>query len=148
MIKKKNVGAQTQKKWRPRGPPLEWKGAEGWRVGGPEEWGPDLEKGLGAEGWGPKGWGAEPSEGGAPKGGAPKGGAPNGGAPNGGGPNGGGPKFRAFFSLSRLHFRSFFFSLSLWGSSRGMLVFEARERSNVHAWSSLTRQPESPNVHT
>ena len=30
MIKMRNVGAQTLKKWRPGGPPLEGKGAEGW----------------------------------------------------------------------------------------------------------------------
>ena len=34
----RNVGAQTQKKWRPGGPPLEGRGAEGWS---PEEWGPE-----------------------------------------------------------------------------------------------------------
>ena len=46
----------------------------------------------------------------------------------------GGPNFRAFFPL-RPHFRSV--SLSLWVSSRGILVvFEAPEPSNVHVWSS------------
>ena len=34
----RNVGAQTQKKWRPGGPPPEGWGPEGW---GPEEWGPE-----------------------------------------------------------------------------------------------------------
>ena len=66
---------------------------------------------------GPEGW--------APKGGAPKGGAPKGRAPKGGRPEGwearrvGGPKFRAFSSLSR---HSFAVSVSLWRSSRGILV--------------------------
>ena len=46
MIKMRNVGAQTQKKWRPGGPPPEGWGPEGW---GLEEWG--LAK------WGPEGWG-------------------------------------------------------------------------------------------
>ena len=45
-----------------------------------------------------------------------------------------GPKFRAFFP-SRPHFRSF--SLSLWGSSRGILVvFDAPGPLNVYVWSS------------
>ena len=35
MIKMRNVGAQTQKKLRPGGPPLEGWGPEGWS---PEEW--------------------------------------------------------------------------------------------------------------
>ena len=65
--------------------------------------------GQGVEGWGPEGWGPEGCE-----------------AQN-----------FALFSLSRPHFRSFFFSLSLWGSSRGILVvFEAPGPSNVHVWSS------------
>ena len=55
-----------------------------------------------------------------PKGGAPKGGAPKGGAPKGGGPEGvEGPKFRAFSSLSRHRFALI---VSLWVSSRGILV--------------------------
>ena len=66
----------------------------------------------------------------APKGGATKGRAPKGGAtrvgaeprkkwdpeemgPKGGAPKGGGPKFRAFFSVSRHHFRSFCISLGV-----------------------------------
>ena len=64
------------------------------RVGGPEGWGPDLEK-VRAKGWGPKG--------GGPKAGRSK---------------AVGPKFRAFFPLP-LPFSLFF---SLWGSSRGILV--------------------------
>ena len=88
MIKMRNVGAQTQKKCWPGGPPLEGRG--GRRVepggmgarsfGGPERWGPDLEKVR---------------------------------APRVGGP--GGPTFRAFFSLSRHHFRSF----CIWGPAEG-----------------------------
>ena len=38
MIKMSNVGAQTQKKWRPRGPLPEGWGPEGW---GPAAWGPE-----------------------------------------------------------------------------------------------------------
>ena len=46
----------------------------------------------------------------------------------------GSPKFCAFLSLSRPIFALFVF---LWGSARGILVvFEAREESNVHVWSS------------
>ena len=57
--------------------------------------------------------------------GAPKGGT-NGGAPKGGG----GPKFRASSSLSRHRFALF---VSLWRSSRGILVvFEVPGPSNVH----------------
>ena len=77
------------------------------------------------EGWSPQGWSREPTKGGAPKGGAPMGAAPK----------GGGPKISRFFSLSRPHFH--YFSLFLWGSSRGILVlFEAPGPSNVHVWSS------------
>ena len=50
--------------------------------------------------------------------------APPFGAPKGGAPKGGGPKFRAFSSLSRHRFT---LSVSLWVSSRGILVvFEAQ----------------------
>ena len=56
--------------------------------------------------------------------------------PKGGGPElWKGPNFALFFSLFRPYLRSFF--LSLWGSSRGILVvFEALGPSNVHVWSS------------
>ena len=111
-IKMRNVGAQTQKKWRPVGPPLEGRGPGGVGARRGEGWGPDPEKvraprvgvgRVGPEGWGPAAWGLE----------------------------GGPPKIsRFFFSLSRLHFRSFSFSL---GSCRGILVvFEKPGPSNVH----------------
>ena len=45
----------------------------------------------------------------------------------------GGPTFRSLFSLSRRKIRSFY--LSLWVSSRGILVvFEAPGRSSVRVW--------------
>ena len=58
MMKIRNVGAHTQKKWRPGGAPLEGRGSEGWS---PEEWGPE---GSGTAAWGLEGWGPE---GGGPK---------------------------------------------------------------------------------
>ena len=58
---------------------------------------------------GPNGWGPNPEKIGHLKGGAPKGGAPK----------GGGPKFRVFFSSPAPIFALF---VSLWVSSRGMLV--------------------------
>ena len=61
---------------------------------GPEGWGPE---GWGPEGWGPEGWGAQKM----------------------GPPRVGGPKFGAFSSLSRHRFAV---SVSLWVSSRGILV--------------------------
>ena len=116
----RNVGAQTQKKWGPGGPPPEGWGPEGW---GPEEWRPE---GLGAQ----RGGGPDLEKVSAPRVGALKGGGSQ-----RGGPKGGGPKFRVLFSLSRQHFISFL-SLSR-GSLRGILVvFEAPGPSNVHVWSS------------
>ena len=101
--------AQTQKKW------------------GPERWGPKggARRVEAPKGGGPEGWRSKPRKSGAQKGGAPK----------GGGPKGGGPKFRAFFSLSRHRFAV---SVSLWGSSRGILVVFLKRRGaqNVHVWSS------------
>ena len=91
MIKMRNVGAQTQKKWRPGGPPLKGRGTEGWS---PEEWGPEgsgAQRG-GAQTYkklGPKGWG--------PKGGGPKCRAPQRGGSKGWGPEGGEPKISRFF---------------------------------------------------
>ena len=90
-------------------------------MGGPGKGGFGLVKGWIPEGMGPppEEWsqrgprrgGTEPRKGGAPKGGPRR---------------VGGPKFRAFFTLSRSHFRSFS-SLS-GGSSRGILVvFEDRD---------------------
>ena len=144
MIKMRNVGAQTQKKWRPGGPPLEGRGGRRVEPGGmgPEGSGAQTQKklgpqGLGSEGWGPEGsgtaaWGLE-----------------------GWGPEGGGPKISRFFFPLPPPF-SFFFSL--WGSSRGNLVFEALGPLNVHVGSSravvwtpggaegrrgFTRQPEN-----
>ena len=120
MMKIRNVGAQTQKKWRPGGPPLEGTGAEGWS---PEERGP--------KGRGPRGVEPRPRKSWGPKGGGPKGRAPQRGGSKGGGPKAGGPKISRFFSLSRLHFGSF--SLSLWGSYRGnLVVFEAPGPVNIH----------------
>ena len=78
----RNVGAQTQKKWGPGGPP-----PEGW---GPEEWGP-------------------------------KSGGRRSGGPKSGGPKGfAGPNILRFFS--HLPPPIFTLFLSLWGSSRGILV--------------------------
>ena len=52
--------------------------------------------------------------------------------PKGGAPKGGGPKMSLFFPSSSPIFVLF---LSLWGSSRGILVvFEAPGPSNVHVW--------------
>ena len=70
------------------------------------------------------GGGPKPRKSGAPKGGAPKGGAQKGGVHKGGAQKGGArrvgfPKFRAFSSFSRHRFAV---SVSLWGSSRGILV--------------------------
>ena len=62
----RNVGPQTQKKWRPGGPPPEGWEPEG--VGDPEGWGPDQEKirasrvrrvGARRAAWGLEGWGPE-----------------------------------------------------------------------------------------
>ena len=104
--KKRNVGAQTQKKWRSGGPPLEGRGAEGWS---PEEFGPE---GSGTAAWGPEGR------------------APRWGGPKVWGPKVGGPKFRFFFPSPAPIFALF---LSLWGSSRGnLVVFEAPGPLNVH----------------
>ena len=62
-------------------------------------------------------------------------------------PKGGeGPKISSFFSPSPAPF-SLFLSLSLWVSSRGiLLVFEAPEPSNVRVWCSLAVKP--PGFHT
>ena len=86
---------------------------------------------VGGEGGGPM----DPRSGGS-KGGGSKGGGSKGGGSKGGGSKGwgGAQNFAPFFSLSRHRFA---FSVSLWGSSRGILVvFEAPGRSNVHVWSS------------
>ena len=88
------------------------------RVGGPEGWGPDVEKvraprvgvrRVGARRIGHRSAGLE-----------------------GWGPEGGGPKISRFFFPLPLPF-SLFFSLSLWGSYRGnLVVFEAPGPLNVH----------------
>ena len=60
---------------------------------------------------------------------------PGGPLPEGWGPKAGGPKFRSFFPSPAPIFALF---LSLWRSSRGILVvFQAPGPSNVHVWSSL-----------
>ena len=103
MIKMRNVGAQTQKKWRPRGPPLEGRGGPkggARRNGARRVGGPDLEK-------------VRASRVGVRRVGSRRVGHRSVGARRVGGPKAGSPKFRAFFPLSRSHFRSF--SLSLWG---------------------------------
>ena len=97
MIKMRNVGAQTQKKWRPGGPPLEGREAEGWS---PEEWRPE---GV----WGPEGWGPDLEKVRAPRVGVRRVGARrvgrrSVGVRRVGARRRGGPKFRAFFSLSAL----------------------------------------------
>ena len=75
------------------------------------------QKGGGPEGWGPRRVG--------PRRVGPEGWGPEGWVP---------PKFRAFSSLSHHRFALF---VSLWVSSRGILVvFEAPEPSIVHVWSS------------
>ena len=57
----------------------------------------------------------------------------------------GGPKFRAFFPCPAAKFVFFF---PLWGSSRGILVFEVPEPSNVHVWSSraVVCEPRRPGL--
>ena len=110
-IKKRSVGAQTQKKWRPGGPPLEGRGR---RV---------EPGGVGAEGSGARGVGPRPrksqgTKGWGRKGGGPKGRAPQRGGSKGGGPKAGGPKFALFFPSPAPIF-ALFLSLSLSG---GLLV--------------------------
>ena len=84
------------------------------------------------KGGGPEGWG--PRRVGAPKGGGPEGWGPEGWGPEGWGPEGWGPEgWRFFFPSPATVF--ILFSLSF-GPSRGILVFEAPGRSNVHVWSS------------
>ena len=69
MIKMRNVGAQTQKKWRFGGPPLEGRGDRRVEPGGkgPEGSGAQTWKKLGPQGLGSAGWGPEGSGGGGPK---------------------------------------------------------------------------------
>ena len=89
-MKIRNVGAQTQKKWRPGGPPLEGREAEGWSPG---EWGPE---GSG----GPRGVGPRPRKSQGPKGRDPKGRAPQHGGSKGGGPKAG-PAFKNTTKIQR-----------------------------------------------
>ena len=108
----------------------------------------------GPPGWGPEEWGPEVS--GAQRVGARRAGPRSVRGSRGGGPKAVGPQFRAFFSLSRSHFRFFFFSLSL---SLGVLslnfggVFGGREAQmctfglsgcRVKPWRPLGR----PELHT
>ena len=80
-------------------------GPEGW--GAPKGWGPE---GWGPEGWGPEGWGPKPRKSGAPR--------------RVGGPEGWGAQISLFFFPFPATIS--LFSVSLWVSSRGILVvFEA-----------------------
>ena len=92
-------------------PKLVFQSFEGSELWGPRRVGAQTQKKSGPEGWGVEGWGAE-----------------------GWGPEGWGPESSRFSSLSHHRFALF---VSLWVSSRGILVvFEAPEPSNVHVWSS------------
>ena len=99
-------------------------GPKGWGLkgGGPEGWGPAA---LRLEGWGPEGVGARRG--------------------------GGAQNFALFFpSPAPIFALFFFFFLSLWGSSRGLLVvFEARGPSNVQTWALglSCETPAAQNVH-
>ena len=137
--------AQKENKWATwkneerRGPnPEKVEAAEGLRSKGGEPKGGARRNG-GPKGRGPRGVGPRPRKSYGPKdwgrkGGGPKGRALQRGGSKGGGPKTGGPKFRGFFPSPAPIFVLF---LSLWGSSRGILVvFEAPGPLNVHVSSS------------